>query len=90
MSTHPPASAPPEQGAPKRLKPHQLVIAIGVFIGVFTLLSGVLPQFTKWHATKKVSREVFGGIPGAIQVAFYTVIPALLIWGSFAFADRVR
>jgi heterodisulfide reductase subunit C len=33
---------------------------------------------------------VFEGIPGALQVAFYTVIPALLIWGAFKFADRVR
>jgi Fe-S oxidoreductase/nitrate reductase gamma subunit len=33
---------------------------------------------------------VFDGIPGALQVAFYTVIPVLLVWGSFAFADRVK
>jgi Fe-S oxidoreductase/nitrate reductase gamma subunit len=25
-----------------------------------------------------------------LQVAFYTVIPVLLVWGSFAFADRVK
>ena len=59
-------------------------------MGVFTLLSGVIPQFTKWHGTKAVSREVFEGIPGPLQVAFYTVVPVLLIWGAFAFADRVR
>ncbi|MCU1504901.1 MAG: putative iron-sulfur protein, partial [Ilumatobacteraceae bacterium] len=90
MSTHSPDSATPPAGAAKRFKPHQLVIAIGLFMGVFTLLSGIIPQFTKWHSTKSVSREVFEGIPGPLQVAFYTVVPALLIWGAFAFADRVR
>jgi Fe-S oxidoreductase/nitrate reductase gamma subunit len=90
MSTHTSDSATPGEGAAKRFKPHQLVIAIGVFMGVFTLLSGIIPQFTKWHSTKGVSREVFEGIPGPLQVAFYTVVPALLIWGAFAFADRVR
>ena len=37
-----------------------------------------------------MTREVFEGIPGPIKVAFYTVIPAMLIWGSFRFADRIR
>ena len=74
----------------KRVKPHQLVIAIGVFMGVFTLVSGVLPQITDWHGEKSPSREVFEGIPGPLQIAFYTVVPAMLVWGAFAFADRVR
>ena len=33
---------------------------------------------------------VFEGIPGALQVAFYTVIPVLLVWGAFAFSNRVK
>ncbi len=74
----------------KRVKPHQLVIAIGVFMGVFTLVSGVLPQITDWRGEKSPSREVFEGIPGPLQIAFYTVVPAMLVWGAFAFADRVR
>ncbi len=89
MSTHTDTPAPDTAPA-KRFQPHQLVIAIGIFMGVFTLASGIIPQFTKWHGTKAVSREVFGGIPGPLQVAFYTVIPVLLVWGAFAFADRVR
>ena len=83
------ASASAERG-PKRIKPHQLVIGIGIFMGVFTLLSGVIPLITKWHSDKGVTREVFEGIPGPIQIAFYTVLPVMLIWGAFAFADRVR
>jgi Fe-S oxidoreductase/predicted flap endonuclease-1-like 5' DNA nuclease/nitrate reductase gamma subunit len=37
-----------------------------------------------------VSREVFDGIPGALQVIFYTVVPVLLAYGAFVFAQRVR
>ncbi|MEK7423627.1 MAG: heterodisulfide reductase-related iron-sulfur binding cluster [Actinomycetota bacterium] len=92
MSTH--ASPRSAESGPasgrKRIKPHQLVIAIGCFMGVFTLVSGVLPLITGWHTEKTPSREVFDGIPGPLQVAFYTVIPAMLVWGAFAFADRVK
>ena len=59
-------------------------------MGLFTLASGLIPQLTKWHGTKEPAREVFDGIPGALQVAFYTVIPVLLVWGAFKFSDRVR
>jgi Fe-S oxidoreductase/nitrate reductase gamma subunit len=92
MSSH--ATAPTSDAAgaqgPKRLKPHQLVIGIGCAMGVFTLMSGIVPLITNWHNENSVTREVFEGIPGPLIIAFYTVIPALLVWGAFAFADRVR
>ncbi|MCU1358984.1 MAG: putative iron-sulfur protein [Ilumatobacteraceae bacterium] len=90
MSTHASPAETPEVKGPKRLKPHQLVIGIGVFMGVFTLISGILPQITDWHDEHSPAREVFEGIPGPLQIAFYTVIPAMLVWGAFVFADRVR
>jgi len=74
----------------KRFKPHQLAIGLGIGMAVFTVASGIIPQFTDWHTTKTPSREVFEGIPGPLQVAFYTLIPMLLVWGAFKFADRVR
>jgi Fe-S oxidoreductase/nitrate reductase gamma subunit len=37
-----------------------------------------------------MTREVFGNIPGAVKVAFYTVIPMMIVWGSFMFAHRIR
>ena len=74
----------------KRFKPYQLSIAFGVGIGTFTLISGIVPQLTGWKSTSLIHREVFGGIPTAMVVAFYTVIPMMLIWGSLRFADRVR
>jgi len=79
-----------EPAVSRRLKPYQLSIAFGVGIGTFTLISGIVPQLTGWKSTSPIHREVFGGIPGAFQVAFYTVIPMILVWGSLRFADRIR
>ncbi|MEK7296099.1 MAG: heterodisulfide reductase-related iron-sulfur binding cluster [Actinomycetota bacterium] len=72
------------------MRPYQISIAIGVGTGMFTVISGVIPQFTNWESDSSVQRHVFGGIPGALQLTFYTVIPMLLIWGSIRFADRIR
>ncbi|MEY3587755.1 MAG: hypothetical protein RJA47_351, partial [Actinomycetota bacterium] len=88
MSTH--AAAPSTETAKKRFRPYQLSIAIGVGMGTFTMLSGIIPQFTKWHSDSETTREVFEGIPGPLQAAFYTILPIMLVWGSFRFADRVR
>ena len=84
MSTHSDSSPPGTSERPKRFKPHQLVIGIGCFMGLFTLVSGILPQLTNWHDENAKSREVFGGIPSALQVAFYTVIPVMLVGHRFA------
>lgn len=89
MSTHS-SSAPVADQGPKRLKPHQLVIGIGIAMGVFILASGVLPLITGWHNENAVHREVFGNIPGPLKIAFYTVMPAMIVWGAFVFADRVK
>ena len=79
-----------ETAVKKRFKPYQLSIAFGVGIGTFTLISGIVPQLTGWENTSLIHREVFGGIPTALKVVFYTVVPMMLIWGSLRFADRVR
>ncbi len=88
MSTH--AASPAVDTTPKRFKPHQFVLAIGIFMAIFTVVSGIVPLLTKWHSDKEVTREPLEGIPGPLQVAFYTVVPALIVWGAFAFADRVK
>src|SRR4029079_1778508 len=88
MSTHP--SSPAPNKPPKRFKPYQFVIAIGVFMAVFTVVSGIVPLITKWHDGSEIARETFWGIPGPLQVAFYTIVPVLIVWGAFAFADRVK
>ena len=89
MSTHATAPAPAPSGQ-KRIKPHQLVLGIGVAIAAFTVLSGIVPLITEWHSDSEVTREVFTSIPGPLQIAFYTVIPVMIVWGAWAFAQRVR
>ena len=88
MST--PSSPTQNDATPRRFKPHQLSIAIGVGVGTFAMVSGIVPQFTHWHGDSEISRKVFDGIPGPLIAAFYTVIPVLIVWGSLRFADRVR
>jgi Fe-S oxidoreductase/nitrate reductase gamma subunit len=87
MSTN---AAPTTAKGPKRLRPYQLSIAIGVGVGLFSVMSGIVPLFTGWHSDSEMTREVFGGIPGPIKIAFYTVIPMMIVWGSFMFAHRIR
>ncbi|MFZ9426473.1 MAG: respiratory nitrate reductase subunit gamma [Ilumatobacteraceae bacterium] len=88
MGTH--AESPAAPSGPRRLKPYQLSIAIGSFMAVFIAVSGVLPLITGWKSDSPIHREVFGGIPGPLKLAFYTVIPVLVLWGSLRFADRIR
>jgi Fe-S oxidoreductase/nitrate reductase gamma subunit len=85
-------NAPSETAAVKQkgLKPYQLSIALGVGIAAFTMISGIIPHLVNWHNDSPIQREVFEGIPGYLQIAFYTIIPALLVWGSLQFADRIR
>ena len=86
----PPAGPATATAARRRLRPHQLVLGLGVFAGLFTLLSGVLPLWTGWHDVSPISREVFSGVPDPLVVAFYAVIPVLLVYVSYLFSLRVR
>ena len=49
-----------------------------------------MPLITGWDDDSPIGRVVFGGIPGPLQVAFYTLIPMMLVWGSLRFAERTR
>jgi Fe-S oxidoreductase/nitrate reductase gamma subunit len=84
------ASSHPEGRSDTRMRPHHIAIVLGIGIAVFTLVSGIVPLITEWHDDSEIQREVFGGIPGPLQIAFYTIVPALIVWGSFRFADRMR
>ncbi len=90
MSSEPAANASGEPKPPARVKPHQLALVLGIAIGIFILVSGILPQITGWKNENPVHRTVFVNIPGPIQIAFYTVIPVMVIWGAFMFANRMK
>jgi nitrate reductase gamma subunit len=71
-------------------KPHHVAIALGLGLAVFTAISGIVPLITDWHNDNDIHREVFGNVPGPLKLAFYTLLPLVLAWGSFKFADRMK
>ena len=79
-----------ETTADKRIKPHHLVIGLGVAIAAFTATSGVVPLITEWHDESPIGREVFFNIPSPVKLAFYIVIPMVIIYGAVMFSNRTR
>ncbi len=73
-----------------RVKPHHLAIALGALFATITLVSGITATLAQWHDDSDVQREVFGNIPGAWKLVFYTVLPVLILYGSVLFGQRVR
>jgi len=75
---------------PKRLRPHQIAIVVGIVIALTVALSGIFTTLTGWTDDAEVTRKVFGFIPGPIKAAFYTVTPVLFIYGAVMFANWIR
>ncbi len=73
-----------------RIRPDHAVIGLGVVVALFTVGSGVASLVNGFHDDSPVTREVFGNVPGALKLAFYTVIPLLIVWGAVLFSYRVR
>ena len=74
----------------KRFKPQDWVIGLGIAVAVFTALSGVAAAIFDQKGDSPIHREVFGNIPTAAKVAFYSIIPALIIYGAWNFSLRVK
>jgi Fe-S oxidoreductase/nitrate reductase gamma subunit len=74
----------------KRIKPHQLVVGLGVAIALFTVLSGISATVFDFREGSPIHRQVFENIPGVLKVAFYTVIPILIVYGAVLFSQRVK
>jgi len=74
----------------RRIKPHQLVLAGGVAFAVVTVLSGIAASVFDFHEDSPIHRTVFGNIPDAYKVIFYTVTPLLLVFGAWNFANRTK
>ncbi len=73
-----------------RIKPHHLVVALGVALALFTAGSGIAAAVNGFHSDSLITREVFGNIPAPLKVIFYTIIPILLVYGAVLFANRVK
>ena len=74
----------------KRIKGPHLVLVIGIAFAIVTALSGVTGAVFQQHDESPTTREVFGGIPTALQIAFYVMMPVLLIYGAVLFGQRVK
>lgn len=68
----------------------QLWLGVGVAIALITVLSGIAASIFQFHDDSEVQREVFTNVPGPLKLAFYTVIPVLLVWGSLQLSYRVK
>jgi Fe-S oxidoreductase/nitrate reductase gamma subunit len=75
---------------PKRLQPHQIAVVIGIAIAAIVVISGIAATTLQWHDESEVQREVFGGIPSGLKLAFYVVIPIMFIIGAVMFSNRMR
>ncbi len=79
-----------EVPGPKRIRPFQISILIGLGFGVVTAISGVTATVFAFHDDSPIQREVFEFIPGPVKLAFYTILPVMFIYGGIMFANRVR
>ena len=73
-----------------RLKPHHLVRIVGVGVALFTFGSYLAPFIFEFDEASDVTRKVFGNIPGGLKLAFYTVIPMLIVYGAWMASYRVK
>jgi len=74
----------------KKIKGPHLVLLFGVAFALVTALSGIAGAVFEQHGDDPVTREVFGGIPDALKIAFYVMTPILLIYGAVIFGSRVK
>ena len=74
----------------RRLRPSDVVLAIWVGFALVTIVSGITGVVFEFHDDSVVSREVFGGIPSALRLAFYVVTPLLIVCAGVLFWQRVR
>jgi len=80
----------PTVESPRRIKPHQLALGLGVLIAAVTVVSGIAATVFQFHGDSEVTREVFGNIPSPIKAAFYMIVPITLLYGAVAFSQRMK
>lgn len=74
----------------RRIKPHQLAWIFGGGFAVVTVLSGIAASVFDFQEDSEIHRTVFGNIPDPLKVAFYTLMPLLLVYGAWMFANRMK
>jgi len=78
-------------GDKRKMRPNHMIIAFWAFMALVTIVSGIASAvFDFHHADAAETRKVFGNIPTAIKVMFYSLLPALLIYVGFQLSFRVK
>src|SRR3954462_4044462 len=73
-----------------KVKLRHVVIGLGIAFALLTAASGLAGAINQWHDESPETRVVFGNVPGAVRLVFYTVIPILIVYGAVLFAQRTR
>jgi Fe-S oxidoreductase/nitrate reductase gamma subunit len=73
-----------------RIRPHQLVFAVGVLAAAGALASGIVPRLTNWEDDSHTTRQVFGNVPDPLYWAFYATVATALVLVAWLAAMRVR
>jgi len=71
-------------------RPHHVALVLGVAFAVITVVSGILGATLDFGDKSPISRPVFTDVPGALQLAFYTLVPVLIVAGAILFSQRMR
>ena len=68
----------------------EFALTIGaVAAGVFAA-SGIVPSLTKWKDHSRVTRQVFGNVPSAVEMVFYSVLVTMALVLGWLWSNRVR
>ena len=74
----------------KRIKGPHIVLVVGLAFATLVALSGIASAVFQQHDDSPVTREVFGGIPSSLKIAFYVMTAILLVYGAVLFGQRVK
>ncbi|MFW2383108.1 MAG: heterodisulfide reductase-related iron-sulfur binding cluster [Acidimicrobiales bacterium] len=80
----------PELNPPRRIKASHIWVGVGVAIAAVTVLSGIAAAVFEFHDDSEIQREVFENVPSPLKLAFYTVMPILLLWATVQMSHRVK
>lgn len=73
-----------------RMRPQHWVLALGIGVALFTAGSGIAAAIFDQKGDSEIHREVFGNIPTAAKIVFYSILPVIIIWGAWEFSKRVK
>ncbi len=81
---------PTPETSSRKLKPHQLALGLGGLVASVTVISGIAATVFQFHDDSDTTREVFENIPSAMKLAFYTVLPIIIMYGAVLFSQRMK